>query len=103
MKNKLIIATLIAGFALPLFAAQAIGLGVNVSASTTVNAGGARVGLKTNAALSARVTTFIQKGQQHADEEITRRIKALNDLSIRVNGMVRLSSDEKASLSSTIQ
>jgi hypothetical protein len=102
MKNKLIIATIIAGFALPFFAAQAsVTLGISASASTTVATGGVKVGL--SAAANAKLTALVQKGQQRADQEITRRIKALNALSIRVNGMTRLSTDEKSSMSTTIQ
>ena len=102
MKNKLNylgaaivgIAMLTAGAALPVFAATSIGLGVNASA--TVN-----VGVGSN--VSARVAALVKTAQSHADEEIMRRINALNALSARVDAMVKLSAIEKASLSTSIQ
>ena len=49
--------------------------------------------------LSARYT----RAETHANQEITRRIKALNALLTRVNAMQKLSSDEKSALATSIQ
>ncbi len=56
-----------------------------------------------SAALANRRAQLITNAQNRADQEITRRVNSLNALSTRVNAMVRLSSDEKSGLSSTIQ
>lgn len=64
-----------------------LGLGVGVSASATVNA---RANLIANA-------------QGRADQEITRRLDALNTLEARINAMTRLSSSTQSSLAATIQ
>lgn len=58
------------------------------------------------AATSSRATVQAQRLQNmvdRADQEITRRITALNALSSRMNAMQKLTSDEKSSLSSEIQ
>jgi len=83
------------------------GLGASVGVSTSVaGVGRMYTGLSANASgtigvgiKGASVATIVNR----ADEEIARRITALGDLSARVDAMARLSSDEKGSLSSTIQ
>ncbi len=91
------VAILISASALP---ASAVGLGLGVSASGSASAGGVGVGVSAGAALRAQL---ISKAHDRADQEITRRVNALNALNTRVNAMVRLSAEEKGSLSSTIQ
>ncbi len=90
---------LVGAVALPAFA-QTAGIGIGANASGSVDAGGAHVGVSARANLRA---TIIAKAETRADQEITRRINMLNALMTRVNAMVLLSSDEKNSLSSTIQ
>ena len=51
------------------------------------------------AMLAQKITT----AQQRADQEIARRITALNALITRINGMQKLSADEKTSLASSTQ
>ena len=73
---------------------------VNVTASATVNtpAASATVGGKITAKAKILATA-----QTRADQEITRRINALNALSARVNAMAKVSESDKASLQGTIQ
>jgi hypothetical protein len=97
-----LIASTVALSILPASTQAAVGLGVNASASATVNASGTSVGA--GATLKAKISaTVITNAQNRADQEITRRINALNALSARVNNMVRVSATDKANLSSTIQ
>lgn len=65
-------------------------LRLNATASTTLNA---------SSTLSAHLTLIVTR----ANQEITRRINALNALSARVNEMMRLSAADKDALSSSIQ
>ncbi len=67
-------------------------------AQTTPTASSSRAA-KVAAALTARITNITNR----ADQEIARRISALNALSARLSGMVRLSATDKANLSSAIQ
>jgi len=95
-----------AGFAaMPVALAQVSAtIGVNASASATV--GGTSAGAGISAQGTARInalTKIITTAQTRADNEISRRVKALNALSTRVNGMVKISTDNKSSLDSTIQ
>lgn len=71
--------------------------------STTVNATGGADGTTQSASAEARLTARIAKGKERAEQELDRRIKALNALNVRINKLVRLSADQKASLSSGIQ
>ena len=91
-------AAVVFGAVLPAFA---LGLGASaaVNASVTVgsNTVSAQAGIK--AKLEARFTNIVTR----ADQEIARRITALNAISARVNTMVKLSSAEKGSLSANIQ
>jgi len=89
-------ATLVFGAALPAFA---IALGASVGLSASAAASGT-VGVSAGAQLKA---TLITRAQDRADQEITRRLNALNSLSARVNEMQKLSTDEKSGLSATIQ
>lgn len=54
---------------------------------------------KMAAALTARITTITKR----ADQEIARRLAALNALESRVNAMARLSATDKSNLSTSIQ
>ena len=63
-----------------------------LAASTTT------VGTRAQAALAARIT----KGKDRADQEITRRITALNDLNTKVQAMARVSANEKTAISAAV-
>ncbi len=102
-------ALLAAGAAMPAFAVTAnVGAGLGASAGISTSAPGIgheRAGLSANASgtigigiKGASVTTIMKR----ANEEITRRITALNNLSVRIGAMVRLSSGERENLSSAI-
>lgn len=52
---------------------------------------------------AAALANLITRAKDRADQEITRRINALNALNTRVNDMQKLTADEKAGLSATIQ
>jgi hypothetical protein len=79
-----------------LVALPAFALDVTATAGATVNtsAGGVTV----SAAMQARIT----KGKDHADQEIDRRVGVLNDLNTRVQGMVKVSADVKASIANKV-
>ena len=83
-------ALLIASTALPAFAQTGVGLGVSASATTSVG----------SVTVSA---TLIAKVQARADEEITRRLTALNALATRVSEMKNLSASEQTTLATNIQ
>jgi hypothetical protein len=89
-------AIVVAGAALPAFAQTAV---AGLTASTSVSAAGTSADVSINASLTARFKNIVTR----ADEEITRRINALNALSVRVNAMEKLSATEKSSLSANIQ
>ena len=95
---------IIAAAALPALA-QTVALSSSVAAgvngSATVSGAGikARLNAEASATLAARITTITDR----ADQEITRRVNALNALSARVAAMVRLSTTDKNNLSSSIQ
>lgn len=88
-------AIVVAGSVLPALAQT----GVSVSAGASASAGGAGAQVAVSASLTARFKNITTR----ANEEITRRINALNAMSTRVNAMVKLSSAEKGSLSANIQ
>jgi len=88
------------------FAAD-LGANLGVSAGAAVNASsgaGLQTGAGANisASVGANAKTNVRIANR-ADQEITRRINALNALSARVDAMQKLSADEKNSLSSEIQ
>ncbi len=82
--------------------AYALEADVSGSADTSVNIN--RV-IKTDVKADAQVKleTRLEKGKSHANQEIDRRISALNALNTRINGLVRVSASEKARISSSIQ
>jgi hypothetical protein len=84
-------AIVFAGAAIPAFAAT-----VGISASAQLNA-------STSVTAQARIASVITNVTARADQEITRRISALNTLSTRVNAMEKLSATEKTNLSANIQ
>lgn len=89
-------AAIVAAAALPAFAQTAAGIGLN--ASTSISVAGVGLSAKASAALAARIKTIVNR----ADQEIARRVSALNALSTRVNAMVRLSTTDKNNLSTSI-
>jgi hypothetical protein len=99
MKNKLKISVVailasmlvVGGVIVPVFVRASVG--VTADASGTV---GARI---IAIALSARIKNI----QTRANEEITRRINALNALDARIEAMQKVSATDKANLSTTIQ
>lgn len=95
-------AAIAAGAMVPAFAQTAAGLGVSASASVSGTVlGVAGVGLRAGASatLSARITNITDR----ANEEIVRRVDALNALSARVSEMTRISAEDQSDLSAGIQ
>jgi len=92
---------IVAAMVSPAFAQTSIGVGL--TASATVSTGAAKVQVQLGARAAEALATRIADIEKRADQEITRRIDALNALSARVNAMVNLSASEKNSLSSSIQ
>lgn len=93
--------TAIAGFALVLGAgmpALALDATVGTQAAVGVSAGGATAGAKVSAAMQARIT----KGKERADQEIDRRINALNELSTKIQAMTKVSDSVKSSIGGTV-
>jgi hypothetical protein len=89
----------IAAFALTLsialpVSALTVGMGGSANIAATTSVGTVTI----SAAMQARITT----AKDHADQEITRRINALNDLSARVQAMAKLTTDEKNTIGSSI-
>ncbi len=103
------VATLLASFGGVVAPAQAVYTsgGLNVSASanggTNVDANaGVSANAETRTGLSATVgatlASIIQRAEERADQEITRRIDAMNEMETRINGMARISSTTQASI-----
>jgi chromosome segregation ATPase len=100
MKNTTFVkSTAAALMGLSLLAALPVAAQTSASVGATVNAD---VGVRTgkNASTSA---TRITNAKDRADQEIDRRITALNSLITAVQAMKRVSADTKASLNTTIQ
>lgn len=105
------VAILAVGITLPVSGAFAqttgLGIGVDVNASATANVGATGVTVGAGAGLSAKAAANLAKtitnAQTRADQEITRRITALNTLNTRVNAMTKISSSSQSSLSANIQ
>lgn len=77
--------------------------GVNTSASASVDAQSTRAGTGANATVSAKLSAKDETAKQKANQEIKRRVEALNALVARTNAMVRVSAEFKASLNSAVQ
>ncbi len=92
---------LIAGVMIVPVFAETSTLGVTAGVGVGISASGTNVGL--GARISAALTARINNIQTRANEEITRRINALNALSARVTAMQKISSADQASLVATIQ
>ena len=91
----------IAGLLTLLIAAPAfaeVGTAVTVSADASVTTGGGTVRAGASANLEARIS----KGKERADQEIQRRIDALNAANTRVEAMVRVSASQKSSISKAV-
>lgn len=73
-------------------------LGVLALSLGNASALSAAAGASTNTADSTRLQTIISSG----DKEISRRLTSLNNLSTKINGMTKLSSSDKASLTSEV-
>ncbi len=69
-----------------------------VNADLKVNAAGA--GLKANAAVD--VSVRLEKGKERAGEEIDRRIQALTDLKVHIDGSKHVSETVKVSIAATV-
>lgn len=108
MKKSLtavVLAVLTAG-GMQIASARTVALGLGVGANA--NLGGTGVAASGSVGTGATVRAgiiakLVSNAQERADKEITRRVNALNSLNTRVNGIVRLSASDKASLSSEIQ
>lgn len=94
----LTIATLLALTVTPVFA-QTSGAQVGLNASVTATGGG---GVSVSATSGVKLNIFT-RAQQRADEEITRRINALNTLNTRIGDMQRITGTEKTSLQASVQ
>lgn len=82
------------GTALPAFA-----LDVHVSAKAGAHVGTSTVGARADANLSTRISNV----KSHAEQEITRRVTALNALGARIQDMIRITTDQKTAFVATIQ
>jgi len=82
--------------AVPAFAQNTPPAPAVLDASVSASVGGASVSASTK--VEARITT----GKNRATQEIDRRVTMLNDLNTKVQGMIKLSADEKASLAASI-
>ena len=92
-------AALAATGALPVFA-QSMTAGITATASTSVTTGKMTTAAATKATkAAAALSTLITK----ADQDISARLTALNDLSTKVAGMKNVSAAEKAAISSAVQ
>lgn len=94
----------VAGAALPVFA---VNVGVNASASVNVGGGmntqtGVDAKVRANE-LSANLATRIANAKERADQEIARRLNALNALETRIDGMTRIPTSTRVSLVAEIQ
>ncbi|MDB5244378.1 MAG: hypothetical protein JWN18_248 [Parcubacteria group bacterium] len=69
---------------------------IAVTGGLRVGSSSAKIGVK------ASTTIDITRAKSRADEEISRRIKNLSDLSVRISEMKRLTAEQKASLSASI-
>ena len=99
MKNYLI--KLVGAVMVVLFAASpAFAQSVNIPAAAS--AGAAVSGAGVNATLDAKLELRITKGKERANQEIDRRIAALNALNTRIQAMERLNATEKANLSASL-
>lgn len=78
--------------------ADALGADIKVKAAVSTE-GIASTSVKVDAKLQARIET----GKKRAIEEIDRRIAALNNLNVRVEGLVRVKTDEKVLFSNSIK
>jgi hypothetical protein len=94
MKNKIIIGSCSAVLGIVLL----MGGVFTASAQVGTAASSSRI-----AARAAAEAQRLQNIVNRADQEIARRITALNALSTRVNAMQKVSADQKSSLSSSIQ
>jgi len=86
-KNMRIISAIVGALlTLGLSASTALAIGVSASASVnaTVNTG--------------VVTAAMTRAKTRADQELTRRVTALNDLSVRIGQMKNISADDKTTL-----
>ncbi|MDE1924747.1 MAG: hypothetical protein KGH79_01020 [Patescibacteria group bacterium] len=79
--------------------AQSYGASVTANTSANVGAAGASANVSGSATLTAAETKAISRG----DQEITRRIQALNDLNTRVQGMQAVTDSFKQNLAASIQ
>lgn len=76
-------------------AAPAFALQIATTIGATVSAGSSTV----SASAAAKITT----AKSRANQEITRRIGILNDLSTKVQAMVKVSADEKSAIANEVQ
>ena len=106
MKNTLIVAAVLGTMLVSPFVSTASASDVNlldVSAKAGAAVSGTSVSVGAGVKVSARVAAAIKTAQGHADQEIARRITAMNALSARVNAMVKITDSDKTTLASQIQ
>ena len=103
--RKIILLLLGGSLLVPVLAMAQVGAAVNTQVNTAAQvttpgaSTGASVGASANVKLDAKSTAAKTKG----DQEIDRRIQALNDLNTRVGNMQRVTASFKDNLSSNIQ
>lgn len=90
---------IVAAVALPAFAQTTLGVGLSASATVSVSNTAMRARTNIATALAARITNITNR----ADQEIVRRVTALNALGARLSTMAQLSTTDKNNLWSDIQ
>src|SRR3954470_13812945 len=75
-------------------AALTVGLGADANVTASTSAGSVTI----SAAMQARIAT----AKDRADQEIARRLSALNALNTKIQGMAKLTATEKGTLGSSI-
>jgi hypothetical protein len=92
-------AALCGALLLPVLASAQVGAAAHAATPATTAAGAATIDAPATAKLDAKATAAKAKG----DQEIDRRIQALNDLNTRVDNMQRVTATFKQNLSGNIQ
>ena len=103
------VALLAASFAIPA-GAQGLGVSASVDASASAGTGSSDSAAMTTTSVHATgavktkvEAAAISRGIDRGNKEIDRRVASLNDLTARVGTMVRLTADQKASISAQLQ
>ena len=114
LRNSLVsftgVALLASFIALPAGAQGVVGVSASVDASASAGAGSSNSAAMTTTSVNATgavktkaEAALITRGIGRGDKEIDRRVASLNQLVARVGTMVRLTADQKASISTQLQ